>query len=181
MIFAVGEAKKFMDPDFKQDMDGKFSANLINTTVFFIETMQQVSVLMVNYKGRPFQPGLDENKPLLHSLGMSCIGLFVLAYEVIPQVNSLLELVSFPSDAFRWKMITILFFDIVGALLWDRFMHLIFARRLFIESQSQVDLPTFMRGCFKVLASTFAVYLLVNDTGIMGLGVIFFLYRNGFF
>mmetsp|Transcript_272 Transcript_272/g.664 ORF Transcript_272/g.664 Transcript_272/m.664 type:complete len:1324 (+) Transcript_272:50-4021(+) len=181
MIIAVQKAKSYMDPNFKQEMHGKFSANLINTTVFFIETMQQVSVLMVNYKGRPFQPGLDENKPLLHSLGMSCIGLFVLAYELIPPLNSILELVKFPSDSFRWSMITILAFDVVGALLWDRLMHAIFARRLFIESQSKVDSVTFLRGCMKVLASTVSVYMLLNGSGVMGLGVIFFLYRNGFF
>ena len=181
MIIAVQGAKSYMDPNFKQEMHGKFSANLINTTVFFIETMQQVSVLMVNYKGRPFQPGLDENKPLLHSLGMSCIGLFVLAYEIIPPLNNILELVKFPSDSFRWTMITILAFDVVGALLWDRLMHAIFARKLFVASQSKVDFTTFMRGCMKVLASTVSVYLLLNGSGVVGLGVIWILYKNGFF
>jgi cation-transporting ATPase 13A1 len=181
MIIAVRDAKAYMDPNFKQEMHGKFEANLINTTVFFIETMQQVSVLMVNYKGRPFQPGLDENKPLLHSLGMSCIGLFVLAYELFPPINNLLELYSFPSDAFRWKMITILAFDVIGALVWDRLMHAIFARKLFIASQNQADFTTVARGCFKVLASTLSMYLLFNGSGMMGLGLIFFLYRNGFF
>jgi len=180
MVVAVQGAKSYMDPDFKQEMHGKFSANLINTTVFFIETIQQVSVLMVNYKGRPFQPGLDENKALLHSLGMSCVGLFVLAAEIIPSVNSLLELVSLP-EGFKGTLLTILVVDVVGALLWDRFMHLCFARRLFFESQSQVDATQVLRGCVKVAASTISVWLLLNGTGIMGLGLIFFFYRNGFF
>ena len=158
-----------------------FKPNLMNTVIFLVETAQLIAVLFVNYKGRPFQPGLDENKPLLHSLGMSCIGLFVLAYEIIPPLNSILELVEFPTDSFRWTIITILAFDVVGALLWDRLMHAIFARKLFLESQSKVDFVTFMRGLLKVLASTISVYMLLNGSGIMGLGVIFFLYRNGFF
>ena len=181
MIIAVGAAKVYMDPDFKQDMEGKFTPNLINTVVFYVESVQQVSVLMVNYRGRPFQPGLDENKALLHSLGISCIGLYICAFEVIPPLNQLLEVVSLPSDGLKWTIISILTFDVVGALLWDRFMHFVFARKLFIASQSKVDLPTLAKGCFKVAVSALCVYMLCNGSGIVGLGLVYFAWKNGFF
>jgi len=181
MIVAVRGAKQYMDPGFKQDMDGKFSPNLINTVVFFIETVQQVSVLIVNYKGRPFQPGLDENKALLHSLGISFIGLFICAYEVFPVLNNLLELQPFPNDQFRWTIICLLVFDVGGALLWDRLMHFIFAKKLFMAGQSDMDSVKFIRGCFKVVASAVSVYILFNGGGLFGIGVVWFLYRNGFY
>ena len=177
MILAVRDAKTYMDPNFKQEMHGKFSANLINTTVFFIETMQQVSVLMVNYKGRPFQPGLDENKALLHSLGMSCIGLFVLAYELFPPINALLEIVDLPDDGFRRRIITLLAVDVGGALIWDRLMHAVFAPQIFFCGN--VSPGRVARGFFKVVASCVSLYLVLNGSGLMGIGIIFFLYRKG--
>jgi magnesium-transporting ATPase (P-type) len=69
MIYAVRLAKGYMPnyEEVKKPTYAKFTPNLINTVVFLVQTMQQVSVLMVNYKGRPFQPSLTESKgtPLL--------------------------------------------------------------------------------------------------------------------
>jgi cation-transporting ATPase 13A1 len=64
MIYAVRLAKEYMPnyEEVKKPTYAKFTPNLINTVVFLVQTMQQVSVLMVNYKGRPFQPSLTESK-----------------------------------------------------------------------------------------------------------------------
>ena len=35
--------------------------NLLNTMVFLVETAQQVAVMLVNYKGRPWMKGVTEN------------------------------------------------------------------------------------------------------------------------
>jgi magnesium-transporting ATPase (P-type) len=62
--YAVQLAKSYM-PDYEEVRKpsyARFTPNLINTVVFLVQTMQQVSVLMVNYKGRPFQPSLTESK-----------------------------------------------------------------------------------------------------------------------
>ncbi len=40
----------------------KFSPNLLNTVVFVVQTTQQDSVLLVNYKGRPWMTGATENQ-----------------------------------------------------------------------------------------------------------------------
>ena len=42
--------------------------NLLNTMVFLVETAQQVAVMLVNYKGRPWMKGVTENPGLLYSL-----------------------------------------------------------------------------------------------------------------
>ena len=83
-----------------------FKPSLLNTVVFLIETAQQVSVMAVNYKGRPFMLASTENRPMGYSLLAVCVGVFVCAFEVIPQFNDLLKLVPMPSDDFRYKILT---------------------------------------------------------------------------
>ena len=42
--------------------------NMLNTVIWLVETAQQVSVMLVNYKGRPWMKGATENPGLLYSL-----------------------------------------------------------------------------------------------------------------
>lgn len=49
--------------------------------------MIQVSVFVVNLKGRPFMGGLSENKPLLYSLAATFALTFMSASETIPRVS----------------------------------------------------------------------------------------------
>jgi hypothetical protein len=59
-----------------------FLPNLMNSTVFLVETAQIIAVLFVNYKGRPWMNGLTENHPLFLSI-FACIGgVSFLAFEV---------------------------------------------------------------------------------------------------
>ncbi|CAN0482404.1 unnamed protein product, partial [Hapterophycus canaliculatus] len=49
--------------------------------------VSQVSVFVVNLKGRPFMGGLSENKPLLYSLAATFALTFMSASETIPRVS----------------------------------------------------------------------------------------------
>lgn len=59
-----------------------FMPNLMNTTIFLVETAQIVSVLFVNYKGRPFMKGMLENHALFWSLFLCIAGITFAAWEV---------------------------------------------------------------------------------------------------
>mmetsp|Transcript_8956 Transcript_8956/g.20568 ORF Transcript_8956/g.20568 Transcript_8956/m.20568 type:complete len:719 (-) Transcript_8956:368-2524(-) len=107
-----------------------FKPSLLNTVVFLIETAQQVSVMAVNYKGRPFMLAATENAPMGYSLLAVTVGVFVCAFEVLPWLNDLLKLVPMPSDEFRTKMLTALAASIFGSLIWDRVCVAIFAPTL---------------------------------------------------
>lgn len=80
----------------------KHYPNLLNTCVFLVETSQQVSVMAVNYKGRPFMLGTTENMALLWSLALCAAGLFVAVNEVVPELNMYLGLVPFPNEDIRY-------------------------------------------------------------------------------
>mmetsp|Transcript_10376 Transcript_10376/g.34080 ORF Transcript_10376/g.34080 Transcript_10376/m.34080 type:complete len:1431 (-) Transcript_10376:1171-5463(-) len=122
----------------EEELAGKlitpFKPTLLNTVVFLIETAQQVSVLAVNYKGRPSMMAAAENKPLMLSLLGCGVGAFVCAFEVIPYLNQRLQLVPLPGTEFKLQLLGMLFASVLGAFVWDRLMLFIFARDLFWTS-----------------------------------------------
>jgi cation-transporting ATPase 13A1 len=111
----------------------KFVPTLLNTVVFLVETAQQVAVMAVNYKGRPFMLASTENSPMLISLLLCGVGLFTAASERYPLFNGALRLVQLPSDEFRWQLLAILSVSVFGALLWDRVIVAVFAPKLFVR------------------------------------------------
>ena len=104
---------------------------LLNTIVFLVETAQQVAVMLVNYKGRPWMKGATENPALLYSLVACAAGVIIAAWELIPPLNSLLGLVPLPTDDMRYSLLTILGVTLFGSLLWDRLCVALFAPRIF--------------------------------------------------
>jgi hypothetical protein len=66
----------------------KFKPSLLNTVVFLVQTAQQVSVMAVNYKGRPFMLAATENA----AMGMSlfAVGALVFAWQAFSKVSAIL-------------------------------------------------------------------------------------------
>ena len=103
-----------------------FRPNLLNTTVWLVEVAQQISVLFTNYRGDPWMLGMLRNQPLFLSL-FGCIALvWVTAGNVFPQLNDALKLAEVPNEL-KWQMMGCLLASLVGAFLWDRLCHAIFA------------------------------------------------------
>lgn len=127
MYTCVQLAKSHMDPEDKQPIGSKFAPSLLNSVVFLVTAVQQVSVFVVNMKGPPFMSGLTDNSPLLYSLASVFVLTFVSATEILPQLNTFLQLVSFPDPQMKTIVLTCLVFDVVGSFLWDRIMLGIFA------------------------------------------------------
>jgi len=109
----------------------KHKPNLLNTVIFLVETAQQVAVMLVNYKGRPWMRGATENVALLYSLAACVAGIVVAAWEIMPYLNETLGLVPLPTDEMRYTLLRIIGATLVGSLIWDRLMVAIFAPRIF--------------------------------------------------
>ena len=105
--------------------------NLLNTVVWLVETAQQVAVMLVNYKGRPWMKGATENPGLLYSLALCVAGVVVAAWELVPQLNEYLGLIALPSDEARYELLALLAVTLLGSFVWDRLCLAIFAPRLF--------------------------------------------------
>lgn len=134
MVIAVYYAKKNLPPDYDADLDGQFKPGILNTVVFLVSNVQQVTVFVVNLQGRPFMTGLTENRPLLWSLVCTFILTFMFASESIPSLNKYFQLVPFPEDSFRDFVLKLLMFDVAGSFLFDRLMKFIFAPQILFAS-----------------------------------------------
>eukprot|EP00533_Pseudo-nitzschia_delicatissima_P009186 CAMPEP_0116090456 /NCGR_PEP_ID=MMETSP0327-20121206/6986_1 /TAXON_ID=44447 /ORGANISM="Pseudo-nitzschia delicatissima, Strain B596" /LENGTH=1569 /DNA_ID=CAMNT_0003581751 /DNA_START=152 /DNA_END=4861 /DNA_ORIENTATION=+ len=134
MMVAVYYAKQNLPPDYEPDLDGQFQPGILNTVVFLVSNVQQVTVFVVNLQGRPFMTGLTENRPLLWSLICTFILTFMFASESVPSLNKYFQLVPFPEESFRDFIILILMIDVVGSFLFDRLMKFIFAPQILFAS-----------------------------------------------
>ena len=134
MVVAVQSAKSHLPPDYHAELDGQFSPGILNTVVFLVSSVQQVTVFFVNIQGYPFMTGMSDNSPLLWSLAGTFVLVFMFASESVPQMNRYFQLVPFPDEAFRNFILIILVMDLVGTYVFDRLMRLIFAREILIES-----------------------------------------------
>lgn len=164
MYFLVRESKKYLPVDYKPDLDGIFHQNIINSVVFLVTAVQQVSVFVVNLKGPPYMSGLTQNSPLLYSLVITFIGVFLCASETVPQVNKWLQLEPFPSQSFRNIVLTTLFFDVFGAYVWDRLLLGIFAYPV-LKASIQSTTKEELFNIFKVIVfvSSIMYYLSTQD------------------
>lgn len=134
MIIAVRAAKEHLPEDYAVDLDGEFKPGIVNSVVFLISSVQQVTVFVVNLQGRPFMNGLTENRPLLWSLVATFILTFMFASESVPSLNKYFQLVSFPDEDFRDYILKILIADVVVSMILDRLMRLIFCPKILFAS-----------------------------------------------
>jgi len=111
-----------------RDPDANFSPNVLNSVVFLITTVSQVTTFAVNYKGRPHMQGLREHKPLAYSLMAAMVTLHVCALEVAPALNSYLQLTPMPSDNFKLSLWALMLVDFVGAFLVEVVVSFLFFR-----------------------------------------------------
>jgi len=127
-----------------------FKPNLLNTSVFLVETAQMVAVLLVNYKGRPWMKGILENHALCLSLFLCVAGVGALSWSLSPMVNGVMHLEPFPNDEYRWQIMGLVGISLVGTFIWDRVVTFVFAREIF-----GAMLESAKRTTFKDLAPMF--------------------------
>jgi len=163
MYIAVGRAKEHLPADYKVELDGEFKPGIVNSVVFLVSNVQQVTVFVVNLKGRPFMHGLTENRPLLYSLAATFILVFMFASETMPGLNKYFQLVPFPTDEFRDWILTLLAGNVILTLFWDRLMQLIFAPRILWASME----GTTIRDVIKLVRTLGVIggglYMLLGD------------------
>jgi len=148
MICAVRRAKMYLPEGHEIDLDGEFKPGIVNSVVFLVSNVQQVTVFIVNLQGRPFMTGLTENRPLLWSLLATFILTFMFASETVPSLNKYFQLVPFPDNTFRNFILSLLVADVSISFLFDRFMKLLFCPQILwanLEGTSIWDVIKFAR------------------------------------
>lgn len=158
MVTAVHFAKQQLPPDYEADLDGEFQPGILNTVVFLVSNVQQVTVFVVNLQGRPFMTGLTENRPLMYSLVATFILTFMFASETVPSLNKYFQLVPFPDEAFRDLILKLLLVDVFTTFVFDRIMKFIFCRDILFAS---VQGTTF-KDILGIGKTVIIIYFLMN-------------------
>ncbi|KAI1276786.1 hypothetical protein F5Y07DRAFT_364989 [Xylaria sp. FL0933] len=92
------------------DLEAEFKPSLLNSAVYLLQLIQQISTFAVNYQGRPFRESLSENKGMFYGIiGVTAIA-FSCSTEFIPEINEQMKLVKF-SDEFKITMTTVMILD----------------------------------------------------------------------
>jgi cation-transporting ATPase 13A1 len=121
LVVVMGDAARFSFPH-KISHKAEFAPSLVNTAVYLLSLVMQLSTFVVNYQGRPFRESLFENKNLRNSLLAVSGVAMVAATEMIPEFNEWLQLVPMP-PTFRRKLLSILFMDFFGCWAVETVAH----------------------------------------------------------
>ena len=95
------------------DLEGEFEPSLLNSAVYLLSLIQQISTFAINYQGRPFREGIRENRGMFWGLVLVSGVAFASSTEFIPELNEGLKLVPF-SGEFQFVMTAIMIADYVG-------------------------------------------------------------------
>lgn len=109
------------------DLEAEFKPSLLNSAVYLLQLIQQISTFAVNYQGRPFRESLSENKGMYYGiLGVTGIA-FACSTELVPELNEQMKLVPFKYE-FKATLTTVMILDYVGCYLIE-----IVLKRLFSD------------------------------------------------
>ena len=97
----------------KIDLEGEFEPSLLNSAVYLLQLIQQISTFAINYQGRPFREGISENRGMYWGLILVSGVAFSCSTEFIPEINEKLKLVPFSTE-FKFIMTGLMVVDFVG-------------------------------------------------------------------
>lgn len=101
------------------DVEFEFEPSLLNSAIYLLQLIQQISTFAINYQGRPFRESIRENRGMYWGLiGTSAVA-FSSATEFIPELNEKLRLVPF-SDEFKLTLTTLMVIDFVGCWIVEK-------------------------------------------------------------
>jgi cation-transporting ATPase 13A1 len=119
LIYIARFCDRLAPRDDNIDLEGEFEPSLLNSAVYLLQLIQQISTFAINYQGRPFREALSENKGMYYGIiGVSAIA-FSCSTEFIPEINEKMRLVPFTSE-FKLVMTTVMILDYAGCWLVEK-------------------------------------------------------------
>lgn len=101
------------------DLEGEFEPSLLNSAIYLLQLIQQISTFAINYQGRPFRESIKENKGMYYGIVLVTFVAFSCATEFIPEINEQLKLVPFTTE-FKITMTTIMILDYCGCWIIEK-------------------------------------------------------------
>lgn len=108
------------------DLEGEFEPSLLNSAIYLLQLIQQISTFSINYQGRPFRESIRENKAMYWGLvGASAVA-FSCATEFIPELNEKLRMVPFTNE-FKITLTMLMILDYGGCWLIENVLKNLFS------------------------------------------------------
>lgn len=108
------------------DLEGEFEPSLLNSAIYLLQLIQQISTFSINYQGRPFRESISENKAMYWGLCAASAVAFSCATEFIPELNEKLRLVPFSTE-FKITLTVLMIFDYGGCWLIENVLKNLFS------------------------------------------------------
>ena len=108
------------------DLEAEFAPSLLNSAVYLLQLIQQISTFAINYQGRPFRESLSENKGMFYGIiGVTGIA-FACSTELIPELNQAMKLVPF-KDEFKTTITAVMIIDYVACYVIEVVLKYLFS------------------------------------------------------
>lgn len=108
------------------DLEGEFEPSLLNSAIYLLQLIQQISTFSINYQGRPFRESIRENKAMYWGLvGASAVA-FSCATEFVPEINEKLRMVPFTNE-FKVTLTVLMILDYGGCWLIENVLKHLFS------------------------------------------------------
>ncbi|TPX49333.1 hypothetical protein SeMB42_g02634 [Synchytrium endobioticum] len=92
------------------NLDAEFQPSLLNSGIYLVSLIMQISTFAINYQGHPFRESIRENRPLWNGLVSVSLIAVLAATEWFPWLNDWMQLVPFPGD-FKYKLMACMALD----------------------------------------------------------------------
>lgn len=108
------------------DLEGEFEPSLLNSAIYLLQLIQQISTFAINYQGRPFRESIQENRGMYWGILLVTGVAFSCATEFVPEINEKLKLVPFTSE-FKFTMTSVMVLDFVGCWIIEKVLKTAFS------------------------------------------------------
>lgn len=142
LIYLSNVVYSITPPSDEVDLEGEFEPTLLNSAVYLMQLIQQVSTFAINYQGRPFRESIRENRGMYWGLLACSFVAFAGSTEFIPELNDKLRLVPFPGN-FKVTLTMLMIGDYIACWIVEQIFKALFSdlkpRDIAIRRPEQVE------------------------------------------
>ena len=120
------QQKEPKDDSFDPDAESEFEPSLLNSAIYLLQLVQQISTFACNYQGRPFRESIRENRGMYWGIILVSGVAFSCATEFVPEINERMKLVKFESD-FQVRMVAVMVLDMAGCWVIEKGLKALFS------------------------------------------------------
>ncbi|KAH9871013.1 hypothetical protein J1614_006587 [Plenodomus biglobosus] len=119
LIYVSQYVQRVEPKDPNPDLEKDFEPSLLNSAIYLLQLIQQISTFAINYQGRPFRESIRENKGMYYGLVTVSGVAFSCATEFIPALNEKLKMVPFTTD-FKIMITSIMALDFIACYVIEK-------------------------------------------------------------